>query len=501
VVPLAANDQWLRAPIKDHMGSTMFDFGDRKTRPADGVSAAPRYGAFDVRSVLTAIRLRSWRIITSASLFALSAAIVIPILPVRYTAKTQIFIEPTDLRVVDKSVIDSSQLSDTANSQVESQSRILVSTTVLAHVVDQQGLTSDIEFNGKKPSLMNTAVSLMMTAVASQPEPRENGDDSVVTVDNLQRRVKVERLPQSFIVELSVSTGDADKSAQLANAIAQAYLDEETTSHAITARRASESLSAQLDSLRESARAAAEKVQRFKQKNQIVVASGQSVMEAQTAEFNNQLVLARTRTAAAKARFDQTQQILAAGFDAGELPESIMSPTISRLRDQYADAARREATLAAALGPQHPALIQAKSDLAKARALLNEEIARTARSSKNDYDRAVADETSVADSLQTSKDEVLKTGDAEIVLEELERDVEVKRNAYDALAIRSREIGEQASIDTNNIRIISAATASRDRSFPPPTSLILSAAFILGFAASSARAILCTQRSVRGESR
>lgn len=477
----------------------MFDFGDPKTSRADADAPAPRNVPLDVHSVLAVVRLRLWRITATAGLFALGVAVVIPIVPKRYTAETQIFIEPTDLRVVDKSVIDSNQLNDTANSQVESQSRILVSRTVLAHVVDQQSLTADIEFNGEQPTLLSTVVGLMTTPVASQTTSRENGNVSVVTVDNLRRHVKVERLPQSFIVELSVSTDDANKSAHLANAITQAYLEEEAASQAITARRASDSLSAQLDSLGESARAAEEKVQHFKQKHQIVVAAGQSVIETQTAEFDNQLVLAHTRTAAAKVRFDQTKKMLATGFDAGELPESIMSPIVSRLRDQYADAARREAVLAASLGPQHPALIQARSDLAKARELLNEEIVRIARSSKDDYDRAVADEASLANSLQASKDEVLKAGDAEVVLRELQRDAEAKRNDYEALAVRSREIGEQAWIDTNNIRVISEAAAPSNRSFPPPTSLILSGAFILAFGASSARAVLRVRHSVRGE--
>ncbi|MGC1778485.1 MAG: GumC family protein [Xanthobacteraceae bacterium] len=473
----------------------MFDFSVPKPGRSDADAPALRNAPFYVYSILAVIRLQWWRSMITAALFVLGAAVVIPIVPERFTAKAQIFIEPVDLRVVDKSVIDSNQLNDTANSQVESQSRILVSTTVLAHVVDQQNLTADTEFNGKQPSLLSSVVRPIMTAVASQQTSRETDDVSIATVDNLQRHVKVERLPQSFIVELSVSTDNASKSAHLANAITQAYLDEEASSQAATVRRASESLSARLDSLRESARAAEEKVQRFKEQHQLVVAAGQPVVEAQTAELNNQLVLARTRAAAAKVRFDQTKKMLTPGFDAGELPESIMSPTISRLRDQYADASRREAVLAATLGPQHPALIQARSDLARARALLNDEIVRTARSSKDDYERAVADEASLENSLQMSKDEVLKAGDADVVLHELERDAEEKRNIYEALAVRSREIGEQAGIDTNNIRIISAATAPMNRNFPPPTSLILSAAFILGFGASSGRAVLRTRLS------
>lgn len=418
----------------------------------------------------------------------LVAAELMPIMPARYVATTQILIEPTDLRVVDKSVIDSTRLSDTANSQVESQTRILVSRSVLARVVDQQNLIADAEFNGRQPGILDSAIGFVVKAFASPPRP--NGDIAVATVDNLQRHLKVERLPQSFVVELSVSTRNAKKSAHLANAVAQAYLDEQAAAQAATARRASEALSSRLSSLAESAHAAEEKVQLFKQKNQIVVATGQVMTEAQAADLNNQLALARARTTAAKARYEQAKKMLEPGFDAGDLSESVQSPTITRLREQYASAARHEAALAGSLGPQHPDLIQARSDLAKAGTLVSEEITRIARSSENDYQRALADEASLAKTLQDAKDAVMKANDSAVGLHELERDAEAKRSVYEALAVRSRELGEQEWIDTSNIRVISAATTPINRSFPPPTLLVLSAAFVLGCGAGGARAVL-----------
>jgi uncharacterized protein involved in exopolysaccharide biosynthesis len=249
-------------------------------------------------------------------------------------------------------------------------------------------------------------------------------------------------------------------------------------------------LSKRLDLLAANVRAAEEKVEQFKRQNHIVASTGQLVTEAEATELNNQLVLSRARTAAAKARYEQTRDLLRTGIDAGNLPEAVQSPTVTALREQYAAAARREAMLAGSLGPQHPNLIQARDDLTRAKSLVADEIGRLAKASQSDYERAVADESSLANSLDGLKGKILETGDASVHLRELERDAEAKRNVFEALSVRSRELAEQEGIDTSNVRVISVATAPRNRSFPPPSILTLAAALILGLMAGCGRALL-----------
>ena len=86
-------------------------------------------------------------------------------------------------------------------------------------------------------------------------------------------------------------------------------------------------------------------------RNQILGASGQLVNEQQLSELNNQLGIARARTAAAKARLDQVEHVHVSQDDIGAFPEAVQSQTITALRTQYAEIMRREAEQMSSLGP------------------------------------------------------------------------------------------------------------------------------------------------------
>src|SRR5579884_1062623 len=85
--------------------------------------------------------------ILAAMLAALALAVLfILFAPQRFTATTQILIEPGDLRAVGNEPNPASQLSEAQLMQVESQVQELTSDSVLRRVVVAQGLDHDPEF-------------------------------------------------------------------------------------------------------------------------------------------------------------------------------------------------------------------------------------------------------------------------------------------------------------------------------------------------------------------
>ena len=91
------------------------------------------------------------------------------------------------------------------------------------------------------------------------------------------------------MVDVSVTDGDPAKAVQLANAVAQAYLAEQTQVRADAARQVSQSLSARLKELKDRVRTAEERVETYKTQNNIFGANGQLIDEQQLFELNNQL--------------------------------------------------------------------------------------------------------------------------------------------------------------------------------------------------------------------
>ena len=393
----------------------------------------------------------------------------------RYRAVSQILIGPADLHVVEKSMMPAAQTADANVIQVESETRILTSDKVLRRVVESERLTSDPEFAPRRRSLMT--VLREAVDLASEAKP---GDAELAALRQLQKNVTAKRSERTYVVDLTVDTADPEKSARIANAIAQAYLNEQTAARSEAARRVTDSLSARLSELRERVRDAEEQVERYKREHNIVGASGRLVDEQQLTELNNQLTAAKARTAETKARYEQLQRLQRSGADAGATTEAVQSNTIGRLREQYANVARQEANLAAELGPRHPWVIDARAQVRNAKQLISEELVRVAEANRSDYERALANENSLASSLDALKRKAMDTSLAFVKLRELERELEASRAVYELFLGRAREMREQERLDTANVRVLSDAQPPQDRAWPPRRLIMLLGALIAG---------------------
>ena len=389
------------------------------------------------------------------------ALLLLLFVPHQYTAVTQILIDPTDLRAVGNDAAQPTEMSDAALMQVESQVNVLTSDAVLRRVVASQGLDYDPEF-ARGPSFLGALLG----------RDTMPGGPTLAALDELKRRVTVTRAERTFVVQVDVTSVDAMKAVRIANGIAQAYLDEETQERADAAKQVSQSLSARLQDLKDSARDADEKVEAFKANNDLLAANGQLVTEQQLADVNNQLSVAHVRTTEAKARLDQVEAVQHSKDEIGAFPEALQSPAIAALRAQYAEVMRREAEQTATLGALHPAVIDIQAQADRLHTMIDDEIGRTAVAARTEYETANASEQALADSLAKLKQTAVSSNQAMVGLRELERDAQASRDIYQAYLVRARETGEQEQLDTKNIRILSKADLPQRRSSPPPTLII-----------------------------
>ena len=260
--------------------------------------------------------------------------------------------DPRGLQVVDKEITPTTQTSEVAAAVVETQIRLLTSDTVLRRVVERERLDRDPEFNGTAPSLLGIAKSAVR-AMVGRPGER---DPELEALRTLQERVKAGRPQASFVVELSVSTIDPDKSAKLARALSEAFVDAQNALRRDAARRASEALASRLQELQSRVKDTENAVECFKVSNNIVGASGRLVNEQQLTELTNVLGAARGRTSELRARYEQIERLRKTGVTPDAIPETIQSPAIAQLRGQYAEVKRLEDNLLANLGALHPDL-------------------------------------------------------------------------------------------------------------------------------------------------
>ena len=437
----------------------------RRNRPFVSVPAS----GFDLHGAMRQI----WRgkitiLMTTASALLLAVLFVL-LVPAKYTAVTQILIDPTDLHAVGSDLTPANPANDAAALQVESQVRVLASDSVLRRVVSAEGLTHDPEFTSS-PSWFRRNVHL---------------DPAIAALNALKRSVAAKRAERTYVVDVSVTSRDPAKAARIANAITRAYLAEQTDVRSEAARQVSQSLSSRLDELKERVHEAENRVENFKVNNNIFSADGQLINDQQLSDLNNQLSAARARTAAAKARLDQVERLQASTNETGAFPEAVQWQTVAMLRTQYAEVMRRLAEQMTTLGPRHPAVIEIKAEADRLRRNIDDDIRRIALSARKDYESARDNDELLAANLERLKRNAVATNEAMVTLRELERDVVTNRAVYEAFLVRARETREQERIDTKNIRVISPADTPLRRSFPPSNLLMAIAALFIGAGAGT----------------
>ncbi|GEP10692.1 GumC family protein [Methylobacterium gnaphalii] len=452
-------------------------------RRGQGEATAPRGPS--VRYVLTLLRRRALLIVGFALVGAVLAFAVGKVVTPRYTAGAQLYIDPRDLRLLDKELTAAGQDSGGFLTIVESQAQVITSSNVLGRVVDALDLTHDPEFGGAgaSPGLFG----LLPRAFApAQPAAADPAAQFSAALDALSKRIAVRRTGRTFIVDVEATSRDADKAARLANAVVDSYLAEEAGNRAEAANRASASLSARLVELREDVNRAESRVQTYKAENGLVGTRDTLVTDQQLTQLNAQLAGARVRAADAQARVDQVQRMQAAGIDAGATEDALASQAITALRNQYAELSRKQAELAHDLGPRHPQVTSIASQVQLSRRLIDQEIARYGQAAKTDLARALATVASLERSFDAAKGKTVGLAQASIRLRELEREAEASRAVYEAFLVRARETGQQARLDVGNARIITQAVKPLTRSYPPPARTLallgLAAGLLLGIA-------------------
>ena len=419
------------------------------------VGPAP-VAAIDLQRIWSVIWRGKATILATTAASLLMAVLLVLVLPHRFTAVTQILIDPTDLRAVGNDLNSANQANDTAVLQVESQVRVLSSDSVLRRVVGTESLDHDPEFLGRPSAMRGLMASFGLGGA-------RNADPTLSALNALKGKLQVKRAERTYVVDVSVTSQDPAEAARLANAVAQAYLAEQTDVRSDAARQISQSLSARLNELKDRVREAEDRVETFKARHNILGASGQLVNEQQLSELNKQLGAAHARTAAAKARLEQVER-LQSKDETGSFAEAVQSQTVTALRSQYAEVMRREAEQMTSLGTRHPAVIEIQAEAARLRKMIDDEVHRIALAARSEYESARANEAALAANLETLKHNAVITNEAMVTLRELERDVQASRAVYESFLVRARETGEQERLDTKNIRVISRADPPQRRS-------------------------------------
>ena len=440
-----------------------------------------RNGDADLSSFLIILNRNIWKILAATLLSLMLAGIYLAIAKPMYTASASLFIDPRNLKVVSDEVAQGGYGTDLA--LIESQASIITSDEVLKRVVHKLHLADDPDYAPAYGQSLLSKIKRLVIKRAAPPDP------ATLALNSLADSIKVKRAQKTYVVDLEVTASTPTKAAGVAAAVLDAYLADQTAAENEQAKRANALIDARLGELREQVRVAETRSDDYKRSNKLLTSEGGAVTEQQLTKLNGELATARAVTAENKARYDQVQLALKSPDGSAVLPDAIRSGLIQKLREQYAQVARREAALASQLQSRHPVLIEVRSQLAAVKTQINAELQRIATAAESEYQIALNRERDIGAQLEKAKEEVRRANTAQIKARELEQDVATSRQLMGVFLQRAKETQEQQNISTPDARVITPPSVPT-RPSKPLTLLILGLGLIGGLGLGVAWALV-----------
>ena len=421
--------------------------------------------------------------------------------PKTYVSTAEILIDPRDIKIADRELTSGGLPSDATLAIVENQVRVMYSGPVLQKVVADLKLASDPEFNGTGKGGLGSLIGSVRSLISRGDGPADASRKSALAIENLARALTIERGGKTFIVTVSAKTRDPDKSALIANKVFTVFMDEAGKIQSRTASRAESELGSRLGELRAGVQNAEQAVEDYKSANDLVDAQGRLISDDEIVKINDQLSVARAGTIELNAKVRSVRALDADSVSGGALPESVNSAVLSELRSQNARLRQEADSLANSLGPRHPKRQAVEAQIEGARRQIAAELQRIASSIQIELKRAIEQEQALAARLAEAKARQANVSDKLVHLRELEREAAAQRAIYENYLLRARDAGEQKSVNTANISLISEAQ-------PPllpsgvSRSMIVIALTVLGFVAGiGLGALRGAIASFRGERR
>ncbi|MES0871056.1 polysaccharide biosynthesis tyrosine autokinase [Pseudovibrio sp. SCP19] len=429
----------------------------------------------DLREVLQFIQRYATLIIGSALFAAIVGAGISLIATPKYTATTSILIETRAANIVDVEAVLSGFGSD--DKMLQSQIEIIGSNAVAERVIDKHGLWNSPEFL-PTPSLINGIIKKVMGAEEKETFTAYGRDPS-----DLSRRVlsglDVKLRRNTTVVDVMYEARSPSLAAELANGFANAYLMDQLETKYDATRRVNEWLSIRLAELRERVRKSEQAVEIFRNENNLQVADGATFNEKQIATLNQQLVLARAKTAEAQAKVNQIDKVRKQGGSASSFADAAQSAVITQLRAKASEVARREAELVVKYGKKHPEVVSVRSQLSDFNRQIREELQRIVNTAQNELAVARSRELSISSSLEQLRNVTSSENQALVYLRELTREAEANRTLYESFLNRFKETQESEKMDNITSRILTQATPPVARSYPNKK-LFVVLSFLLG---------------------
>ncbi|MDB5864622.1 MAG: Tyrosine-protein kinase etk [Betaproteobacteria bacterium] len=447
--------------------------------PSQSIVGALRHSTQTMDLVIywRSIAKRKWMILGLATAIAIATWLVVNTDTPIYRSSVTLLVEQNRARVSPTEEVYAN-VGD-GREHFQTQAEILKARALAVKVVDKYDPTKHPDFDPRQREKgWQDRLKQQLGFTVAEPKWTEYALHEAA-IGSLMGRMSVEPIRLSQLIKIHFESADPATAAEIANAIADTYIESDRQARFEMTGRASEWLGDRLEGLNKNVEDAQRALQAYREGASIINTQGlaQSGASSHIADLTTRLVAARQRRYAAEHAYNQVNT---SKDKLDVLPIVMHNSLASQLRDSEREAQKRLDELALRYGPEHPRMLQAESELKKLREQMAQQVQSVVASLRNEYELAQANEKAVERSLSEAKSNVQSINRKEFELASLERAVATNRQIYDMFLNRFKETRASQEIDTNTVARVTDEARASQYPVKPKKEQATSVAFVLG---------------------
>jgi len=329
--------------------------------------------------------------------------------------------------------------------------------------------------------------------------PRGNGISQGLVNAFIGRLDVIPMKDTKMVVDLSFIGRYPKIIAQIANAIAEEYINMTMEAKIEAAQKMMRKLNEQLAAQRKKVEGSEITLQQYKERNNIVsLEERQNIVVQRLSQLNAMVTGAKTERIAIETRYKELKKLSNQPEMIESLPSILSNAMIQQLKTDYVSLQRKYSELSKKYGTKHPKITEIRSQIALMRNKIALEVKKNVQSLMTEYKVTQSKEATLVEALENQKKEALELNRKAIDYKILERDAESNRQMYNILIKKLKEVDLSSDLKGANIRIIDPAQIPGSPIGPARGFNVLFAVFIgLGLGAALAFFLEYIDTSVR----
>ncbi|WP_257255476.1 polysaccharide biosynthesis tyrosine autokinase [Endozoicomonas sp. SESOKO3] len=405
-----------------------------------------------IYELFSVLKMYRWLIPAFTLLVTLAAVFFVHILKPQYRATATLMIEDRD-----KSIISIKDVYGIAGSDtyLNTQYEILRSRTVMERALRDLISQGKVSFD-KNHQSFNTFL------------------------DEFAKQYSVSLVRKTQIVYIAYQSESPELAASAANAIAHAYIDAWLDLRLAVSNHAKDWMEVRLKDLTAELEEAEQALQSYRDHQGLIDLGGELVLSrSELTALTESLAEIRGQLAAAESIYQQVRNTGKDNFeDLSSLPIVLQSDLLQRLKEDKSVLELEVEELSRRYGPKHPRMKSALSKVESINQNIQKQIRKIVQGAEREYEVALANEKAIQANVERARAQVREINRKQFRLNELERQVQTKRDLYDVFFTRIGETQATSDLNTSNARIVDEAIVPLRPHSPEKKLIVVSAAAI-----------------------